>query len=145
MEKISIKKQMAIIRQYLNKLSFKEIATKENVSVGTVANVINGVKAGEFPELAEVADQVEALREIGGEIRKSNLSLSQCAVAIAILTGLQDLGLEPGDVLRCVAVCRSLTPGSVEQRLSSKQLWNIKPLWKELVLTSRSWIIELRN
>ena len=51
MEKLSYRKQVMIVRMYLNGLSYDEIAAKVGVSKGTVANVIAELKAGRFPGL----------------------------------------------------------------------------------------------
>jgi len=54
MEKLSYRKQVMIVRMYLNGLSYDEIAAKVGVSKGTVANVIAELKAGCFPEDSDV-------------------------------------------------------------------------------------------
>lgn len=64
MEKLSAKRRVTIVRQYLSGLSYDEIAAKGGVSKGTVANVVTELKAGVFPEAADVGEQVELLREL---------------------------------------------------------------------------------
>ena len=46
MQKLSLKKQLTIVRLYLAGLSYDEIAARCGVSKGTVANVIADLKAG---------------------------------------------------------------------------------------------------
>jgi len=46
MEKLSLRKQLTIIRLYLSGYSFDEIAAQAGVSKGSVANVIADLKAG---------------------------------------------------------------------------------------------------
>ena len=48
MQKLSLRKQLAIVRLYLGGLSYDEIATKAAVSKGTVANVVADLKAGQI-------------------------------------------------------------------------------------------------
>ena len=56
MEKLSTKKKLTVISQYLSGLSYDQIATKSSVSKGTVANVVAELKAGRFTEAADAAE-----------------------------------------------------------------------------------------
>ncbi len=57
MERLSVRKRLSIVRQYLSGLPYEEIAGKNGVSKGTVANVTDELKAGVFPEAADVGEQ----------------------------------------------------------------------------------------
>ncbi len=46
MQKLSLKKQLTIVRLYLSGLSYQEINAKAGVSKGTVANVVADLRAG---------------------------------------------------------------------------------------------------
>ena len=61
MERLSARKKANIVWLYLSGLSYDEIAAKYGVSKGTVANVIADLKAGRFPEAADVVEQLELL------------------------------------------------------------------------------------
>lgn len=74
MERLTAKKKLAVVRLYLAGLSYDEIAARSGVSKGTVANVVTELKAGIFPEAADVAEQVELLRELSLDLRRSNLT-----------------------------------------------------------------------
>jgi len=58
MQKLSAKKKVATVKQYLSGLSYDEIAAKSGVSKGTVSNVVADLKAGRFPEAADVVDHI---------------------------------------------------------------------------------------
>ena len=59
MEKVTTAKRLLIVKLYLSGLSYDEIATKCGVSKGTVANVIAELRAGKFPEAADVGEHIE--------------------------------------------------------------------------------------
>jgi len=99
-----------IVRLYLNGLSYGEIAAKVGVSKGTVANVITELKAGRFPEAGDVSDQIELLRELAVDLRKSGLSPGRSLAGSTVLSRLLELGLEPADIERFAALCKTLTP-----------------------------------
>ena len=64
MEKVTTRKRLAIVKQYLSGLSYDAIAAKSGVSKGSVANVVSELKAGRFPEAVEAAEHIEELREL---------------------------------------------------------------------------------
>jgi len=109
MEKLSNRKQVMIVRMYLNGFSYDEIAAKVGVSKGTVANVIAELKAGRFPEASDVREQIEFLRELAVDLRKSGLTPGRAVVGIAVLSCLQELAVEPADIERFTTVCHTLT------------------------------------
>ena len=110
MEKLSLRKQAMIVRLYLHGLSYGEIAAKVGVSKGTVANVITELKAGRFPEAGDVSDQIELLRELAVDLRKSGLTPGRSLADSTVLSRLLELGLEPADIERFAALCKTLTP-----------------------------------
>jgi len=108
MEKLSAKKKGTLVRQYLSGLSYSEIAAKSGVSKGTVANVVAELKAGRYPEAADVVDHIELLRELSLDLKSSNLTPGQCATGLAVLSRTTECGLEPGDIDRWSPVLKSV-------------------------------------
>jgi len=100
MEKISTKKKSNIVRQYLSGLSYDEIAAKSSVSKGTVANVVTELKAGNFPEAADLGEHIDLLRELSLDLKRSNLTPGQCATGLAVFTRIGECGLDPADIGR---------------------------------------------
>ncbi len=113
MDKLPVGKIKAIIRLYLNHYSYSEIAAEVGVSKGTVSNVIADLKAGKFPEAGDVGGQIEALRELGAELRKHQMTVGQAATGVAALSRLHEVGLEPADLERVKDLSRSLPPDTV--------------------------------
>lgn len=117
MQKLSLSKQLAVVRLYLSAFSYDEIAARAQVSKGTVANIIADLKAGQFPVAGDVAEQLELLRELAGDLRRTKLTLGQAVTHIAIMSHLQELGIEPADVERWAAMCRELASQGMEAQL----------------------------
>ncbi len=108
MEKLSLKKKLLIIRLYTEGLSYSEIAIKASVGKGTVANVITDLKIGRFPEFGDLSEQLELIRELAIDLRRSRLTPVQSAVGITVLSRLQELGVEPGEIEGLSALYRTL-------------------------------------
>lgn len=113
MEKLSTKKRLAIIRDYLSGLSYGEIAVKNGISKGTVANVVTDLKSGKVPEAADVVEHIELLRELALDLRRSNLTPGQCATGLAVLKRINECGLDPADIDRWTLILKAA--GSQEE------------------------------
>ncbi|MFC1903253.1 helix-turn-helix domain-containing protein, partial [Chloroflexota bacterium] len=109
MEKLSLKKKLLIIRLYLEGLSYDEIAARTNVGKGTVFNVITELKAGRFPEYGDLSEQLELLRELAIDLRRSRITPVQAAAGITVLSCLQELEVEPDEIEGFSALYRTLT------------------------------------
>lgn len=107
MERLSARKKLVIVRQYLSGLSYDEIAAKSGVSKGTVANVVTDLKAGRFPEAADAYEQIELLRELSIDLKRSGLTPGQCTTGLTVLTRINECGLDPVDIDRLPLVVKS--------------------------------------
>jgi DNA repair exonuclease SbcCD ATPase subunit len=103
-QKLSAKKEMLVIKLYLGGMSYGEIAAKSGVSKGTVANIVAGLKAGQFAEVGDVADQVELLRELALDLKHAKLTLAQTSVGVGVLARLHEMEISPADIEKCAAV-----------------------------------------
>jgi len=117
MERLSLRKKLGIVRQYLSGSSYDEIAIKSGVSKGTVANVIVELKAGKFPEAADVVEQIELLRELSLDLKRSNLSPEQCAIGLAVLARINECGLTVADIDRWPMILKSARTEQEAQEL----------------------------
>ena len=107
MEKLTTKKKLAVVRQYLSGLPYDEIATKSSISKGMVANIVADLKGGGFPEAADAAEQIELLRELSLDLKHSGLSPGQCAVGLAVLNRIKECGLDVADIGRWPAILKA--------------------------------------
>ena len=108
MEKLSARKRVAIVRDYLSALSYSEIAAKQHVSTGTVANVVADLKAGRFPEAGEIGEQIEQLKELSLDLKQANLTPGRCALGLTVLARLDECGLDPADIDRWPLILKSV-------------------------------------
>lgn len=114
MQKLSLKKNLLVVRLYFDGLSYGEIAARAGVGKGTITNVISELKAGQFPEAGNLSDQLELLRELAVDLRRTRLAPVQAAVGLSVLSRLQQLGVEPGDIESCAALGHALTTGDAD-------------------------------
>jgi predicted nucleic acid-binding Zn-ribbon protein len=107
-EKLSARKRDAIVRDYLSALSYSEIAKKQHVSTGTVANVVADLKAGGFPEAGEIGEQIEQLKELSLDLKRANLTPGRCALGLMVLTRINECGLDPSDIDRWPLILKAV-------------------------------------
>ena len=108
MEKLLLKKKLLIIRLYLEGFSYGEIAAKAGVSKGTVSNVIAELKAGQFPQYGDLPEQLELLRDLAIDLKRTRLTPVQAAIGISVLTHLQELKVDPCEIEGLAALYRTL-------------------------------------
>jgi transposase len=108
MERLTPKKRLAVVRLYLSGLSYDGIAARSGVSKGTVANVVAELKAGIVPEAADVGEQIELLRELSLDLKRSKLTPGQCAIGLVFLTRISECGLDPADIDRWPMILKAV-------------------------------------
>lgn len=96
MEQLSLTKRLKIVSLYFSGLSFGQVAAKAGVSKGSVANIVQELKAGIFPEAADLVDQIESLRELAVDLAKIKKTPAQAVMGVALLRRMNELGLDPG-------------------------------------------------
>jgi hypothetical protein len=114
MQEISLKKKLNVIKLYLEGLPYDEIAARGNISKGTVANVISELKAGRFPEYSDLSEQLELLRELAVDLRKSKITVIQAVLGSSMFSRLQELGIEPLEIESLSDICRTLNKEGME-------------------------------
>ena len=117
MEELTLKKKLQVVYLYFSGLSFDQIAAKTGISKGSVGNIINELKAGNFPEAADVTDQIETLREIAVDLAKMKMPAGKSAVGIALLKRIYELGLDPADIERWPLLLHSIKTQDDAQEL----------------------------
>ena len=109
MQELSINKRLKIIKLYLAGFSYDEIAQKAGVSKGTVANVISDLKAGLFPEVSTVPEEIEQLRDLAIVLRRDSISPIKANIGLSVLERLNEIGIEPKDIERCHTLLQALS------------------------------------
>lgn len=114
MQKLTSRKQLGIVRLYLAGLSYDEIAAREGVGKGTVANIVSDLKGGRLPDVHEPTEQIEMLREVALDVHRLKITPGQAVIGIATLARLQEVGVAPDDVANWAAMCRELAGQKVD-------------------------------
>ena len=117
MELLTMKKRLQVVHLYFSGLSFDQIAAKSGVSKGSITNIINELKAGNFPEAADVVDQIQMLRDLAIDLNKLKIAAGQSAVGIAVLKRIYELGLDPADMERWPLLLNSIKTQDDAQEL----------------------------
>ncbi len=94
---------------YLSAMSYSEIAAKQHVSTGTVANVVADLKAGRFPEVGEIGEHIEQLKELSIDLKRANLTPGKCALGLLVLARINECRLDPADIDRWPLILKSIT------------------------------------
>jgi len=107
---LSTKKVMQVNELYFQGFSYDEIARTLMIAKGSVANIIENLKQGKFPEFKHVLEQVDALRELAVSLRKSNLNVGQTLVGLSFYQRIAKLGVEPQTLDKFMKMCYQLSP-----------------------------------
>ncbi|MFC1866429.1 hypothetical protein ACFLYB_06955, partial [Chloroflexota bacterium] len=130
MEQLTWKKRLQVVYLYFSGLSFGQIAAKTGISHGSVVNIINELKAGNFPEAADVVDQIEILRDLAIDLHKLHMSAGKSAVGIAVFKRIYELNLDPADMERWPLLINSIKTQDDAQELI-EAAYNVRDLEHE--------------
>jgi CII-binding regulator of phage lambda lysogenization HflD len=98
MKRIPLDQRRAILQAKLRGASHQEAAEQVGVSKGTVVNVYNAAKAGQYEAFAGLEDQVNALAELSKRLDESDLDVSAAHAGLDVLEWLDELDLDPADI-----------------------------------------------
>jgi uncharacterized coiled-coil DUF342 family protein len=135
MIKLSIQKKLIVIKLYLEGLPYSEISKKTGVSIGAISNIIDELKAGILPGVEDLADQIDALRELSIQLHKANITAVQAAIGFIVLKRLADLGIEPKDIDKVAYLCHDLTAGEDNPKEFMKAALAVEEVKKQTGLT----------
>lgn len=135
MQELSTNKKMRIIKLYLAGFSYEEIAKKVGVSKGTVSNVIAALKAGQFPEVSTIPEEIEQLRDLATNIKRNGISPVQANIGLSVLETLTGLGIEPAEVERCHTLLKALSAPDTDVKAMAKSILAIEEVKEKTGLT----------
>jgi len=134
MEKLSARKRIAIVRDYLSGLPYREIAARQHVSIGAVTGVVTDLKEGRFPEAGDIGEHIEQLKELSIDLKKANLTPGQCAMGFMVMARIKECGLEPSDIDRWPLILKSVADEDEAQRFV-KMVYDIQVVEKRTGLS----------
>jgi myosin heavy subunit len=102
---------------YFSGLSFDQISVKAGVSHGSAINIVSELKGGNFPEVADLTDQIQTLRDLAVGLEKLKLTPAKSGVGIALLKRIYELNLDPADMERWPLLLNSVKSQDDAQEL----------------------------
>lgn len=103
-------KRLDAARLFFEGFSYDAIATKSGIGKGSVAAIVEELRAGRMPQFEHVTDLVDGIREVTVGLRKANLTPAEGANLFVLLKRLNGLGVDPSRLEAWVRMCQSI-PG----------------------------------
>lgn len=82
MREIPLKKRLEVLALYLRGLPYDSIVTNTGVSKGSVAAIVDELKAGKIPGFKDLRDVAEELRELSIKLKKQGLGASEARLGL---------------------------------------------------------------
>ena len=109
MSELTTNKRMKVIMLYLQGYSYDEVTKKTGLSKGTVFNIVSDQKAGLFPEISTVLEEIEQLRDVAISLKRSNISPIEANIGLSVLEKLTSMGITPSEVEKCHTLLQALS------------------------------------
>ena len=108
---IPLSKRLEVVKLYFEGLSYDDIVKRTGVAKGTVAAIVEALRAGGFPQFEHVTDMVNELRELTVDLRKAGITITEAASLFILLKKLIGLGVEPPHLESWVRMCQTVPEG----------------------------------
>ena len=110
MKEISRSKRLEVAHYYLLGYTYREIEEETGISHGSIANIVSEIENSDLDILGTPFDQVNDLRQLSSDLRKSGLKPSQVLLGITFLQRLQSLHITPEDLEAWSELVKRLLP-----------------------------------
>jgi len=110
MKEITRTKRFEVAHYYLLGYTYKEIEEETGISHGSIANIVSELEDGDLNIPGTPFDQVNDLRQLSFDLKKSGLKPSQALLGIIILKKLQDLQITPEHLEAWSSLVKKLLP-----------------------------------
>jgi DNA repair exonuclease SbcCD ATPase subunit len=108
---IPIDKKLEVVKLYFEGFAYDDIVKKTGVAKGSVAAIVEALKAGEFPQFEHVTDLVNEARDLAVGLRKASITITEAAPLFILVKKLLGLGVEPPHLESWVTMCRAVPEG----------------------------------
>ena len=135
MKELSMSKKMKIIKLYFDGYSYGETANKTGVSKGSVGNLVAALKEGQFPEISSIPEEIEQLRDLANDIKRSGIPVVQATIGLSLLSRLKDIGIEPAVIEKCHTLLQALSSPDNDLKEMAKSVLAIEDVRQENGLT----------
>jgi chromosome segregation ATPase len=95
MKEITKTKRLEVAHYYLLGYTYKEIEEETGVSHGSIANIVSEIENSDLDIPSTPFDQLNDLRQLSFDLKKSSLKPSQAMLGITFLKRLRDLQIMP--------------------------------------------------
>jgi DNA repair exonuclease SbcCD ATPase subunit len=99
-----------IISLWIMAYSEQAIAGKVEVHVNTVRNYVAELKAGHYPKYDSFLPYLEDIRRLSQRLRSNSLALEEAVTGIAIIQGLNQLGIQPAELQAAIDFFQRVAP-----------------------------------
>jgi len=110
MKEITRTKRLEVAHYYLLGYTYREIEEETGISHGSIANIVSELEDGDLNIPGTSFDQVNDLRQLSFDLKKSGLKSSQALLGITFLKKLQDLQIIPEYLEAWLELVRKLLP-----------------------------------
>jgi len=95
MKEITRTKRLEVAHYYLLGYTYKEIEEETGISHGSIANIVSELEGNDLNIPGTTFDQINDLRQLSSDLKKSGLKSSQALLGITFLKKLRDLQITP--------------------------------------------------
>jgi len=110
MKEITRTKRLEVAHYYLLGYTYRGIEEETGISHGSIANIVSELEDGDLNIPGTSFDQVNDLRQLSFDLKKSGLKSSQALLGITFLKKLQDLKIIPEHLGAWLELVRKLLP-----------------------------------
>ncbi len=110
MKEIPRTKRLEVAHYYLLGSTYKEIEEETGISHGSIANIVSELEDDDLNIPGTTFDQVNDLRQLSFDLKKSGLKPSQALLGITFLKKLQDLQIIPEHLEAWSELVKKLLP-----------------------------------
>ena len=110
MNEITRAKRLEVAHYYLLGYTYREIEEETGISHGSIANIVSEIENGSLTIPGTSFDQVNDLRQLSFDLKKSGLKPSQALLGITFLKKLQDLQITPEHLEAWSELVKKLLP-----------------------------------
>jgi predicted nucleic acid-binding Zn-ribbon protein/transposase-like protein len=112
MRELNMATKHRVIKLYLEGGTFDEIAAATGISKGSVCNIIEEYKTGGLTLPPGAAVSTDEIRDLAVNLKKNDISVSQCKALMKLYVQINKLGVKAEDVEVWLGVMQEIASGS---------------------------------
>lgn len=115
MREISIIKKVRVIRSFLDGESYDEIKAREEISKGSVVNIIDDFRENKIPLPPDLTEYIDELRRLVVDLKKNHCTVAKMKTYVRLHTKLEDMGVSSDDVEQWLDICRDIASSAAAE------------------------------